>query len=320
MKMFLKSIYFIYLNKFRKFTYGDSSKFYILLLIYLISVYQIGFGKLVFGKYILLILVIFQSISETSRNDFTILKKNLGISKTYLVFVFDLVLFNTIALIALANQSLKYFTIAALCVFLFPFFLFFKRASSKIWLPFSTKSPLWLITIRQKPWLLFILFFGYYIQYEALMVSNFNLFLVACNLIPIYLLVMYQEQNEKFLFFKFIGFSKTQYLLNDFKNNVKNVLFLLLPTLILMFIFQFYSIEKLVLIVLTSIFSVSLKYIFYDNSLLKSILSMMLLAISIACQITLNCFSAISILLLINLILFKISNHNFKTLIKNYKS
>lgn len=320
MSCFLKILYFIYLNKFRKLTYGDSSKFYILFVFYLFSIYQIGFGNFSYGKYILLILVFFQGISETSRNDFIILKKNLGIGKTYLVFLLDLFLFNLLALIALFNQSLNYAAIAIFCLFLFPTLLFFRKASSKIWLPFSIRNPIWLITIRQKPWLLLILILGYYIQYQALLVSNTNLFFVACTLLPIYLMIMFQEQNEKFLFFKFLQFSKTKYLLKSLKVNVKNILFLLIPTLILMIVFQYYSFEKLLLVILTALFFVSLKYIFYNNSLLKNIFSMILIGVSIYVQITLNWFYSLTILTLINVILFKISNRNFVVLIKDYKS
>ena len=264
---------FIYLDRYRKLTYGDSSKFYVFIFFYVVTLYQCVYSNFEFIKYFLLWLVFFQSSIIMNRNDYLLLKTNLGGYKTYFIIVLDLILINLLVLIILPTKNVLFLFISIFCIVVYPLILNFRKINNKTPLPFSTHDPIWIIYIRQKPWMIIILIIGYYIQFQALKNGNKNLFIISCYAVPFYVMNMFQEMREKFIFFKFIKNSPTNHINSMIRAGFLNTIYFLIPTAIIIFYNGAYFFEVILLMIPVCVFFVPLKYIFAHNVILHNIFS-----------------------------------------------
>ncbi|CAA7392584.1 hypothetical protein [Chryseobacterium fistulae] len=317
---FFRMLFLIYLNRFRKLTYGDSGPFYFLSFIYIIGLWKLIDYEEVYSKIIFIFFIFIQNTILLERNDFPFLKKQLGSIKSYLFIVLDLFFFNIIILFCiLFKEFFIHFILSLALIFLMSLLLFLKKINYHFKLPFSTIDPLWINFIRRKPWALLILITTYFIQYQGLENKNSGLFYAASFGITYFVLQIYTDK-EKLLYLKLSKKNIKIYLLESLKNNIINTLYLFLPSLLLQLNYRIFSFEFLFQIIFSISFAFYTRYLFYENKIMQGIIYFASLFLLFYLQKEISFTVYVIIIFFTNIILYKLTSEKLQKIIDSYKN
>lgn len=268
-------IKYIFLNRYRKLTYKDSGPFYFFSFLYFLSLYQLYFWENPYSNKVILLMFFLQNISFLYRKDFSFLKKTIGVKKALFIVIIDLCLLSLFFLIITFFKSLFFLIIELLFIILIPFVLLLKKINTSSIHFFSSKDPLWINYIREKPWGLILLLIVYYIQFQALLIQNKGLFHVATCGSLLFVLNVYTE-NEHFFYLKISSKDIKKHLLYLLFINIKNTFYILVPSVLLI---TFYGIENFqsILIILSAVSLLFwMRYYFLKNNLSKNFFGLIL--------------------------------------------
>jgi hypothetical protein len=320
MPNFFKILFLVYLHRFRKLIYRDSSLFYFLCLLYILGVWKLLTYNETYSKFIFVIFIFIQTIILLERNDFILLKKQLGLIKAYLFIFLDLFYFNLIVLLCILFKGFfNHFILSLVLLALMPLLLFLKKINYHFKLPFSTIDPLWINFIRRKPWILLILIIIYFIQYQGLENKNIGLFQITSFGIGYFVSQIYTEK-EKLIYLKFSKKNIKIYLLESLKNNIINTLYISIPCLLLLVIYKISPIEFLFQIIFSTSFIFFIRYLFYRNNIIQGIFFFILLFLLFYLQKEISFVLYLIIGLIINVLLYKLSSEKLQKIINSYKN
>lgn len=317
---FLRILFLIYLNRFRKLTYGDSSPFYFLGIIYILGIWKLLNYDEIYSKILFVLFLFVQNIILLERNDFLLLKKQFGSIKSYLFIISDLVFLNFIVLLCLLFKGffMELLTVFALII-LMPLLLFLKKINYHFKLPFSVNDPLWVSFIRRKPWMFVILIVTYFVQYQGLENKNIGLFQIASFGISYFVSQIYTEK-EKLVYLKFSKKKIKTHLLETLKSNIINTLYLSIPSVFLQIVYKTYPFEFLLQTIFSTSFIFWIRYLFYMNKIMQGIIYFALLFLIFYLQKEIPYIGYIVIVLFVNLLLYQLTYKKLEKIIHFYKN
>lgn len=315
-KTLFNLLYLIYVNRYRKLTYNDESKFYILFLIYGIGFYQLWVKDFEYKTIILSVLIVIQATNILQRRDYKLLKKQIGYFYTHILVFIDILIFNLPLVGYFIYSSIFDFLMIVGLHLMFPFVLKMKEIKSSHLKLFHITDPLWSSHIRTKPWEYILLLFSLFLQYQGIINENEGLHLAGLYIIYVLIYQVYSEK-ESLYFYKFSKISYSTILLNLFKNNILHYLYLLAPSLLI--ILFYYSVSYIINVIyffVSALLLFWIRYIFFRNNLLKSIVVFILIFMLISNRLTSEFPIHIIILMgAFNLILYRITKVKFEKLV-----
>jgi hypothetical protein len=320
MKNNVTLLFYIYKNRLRKITYGDSGPFYFLCFIYMVSTCQAIFYQGVYLKYLLISMDFFQNTLLLQRKDFLFLKKQLNSTIAYFLVFLDLIIFNLIILSLLLFKNLfSYFFLAIMLIFSMPLLLFLKKINYYFKLPFSLIDPLWINYIRKKPWMILILIGTYSVQYISLEHTNIGLFDVSSFGIIYFISLIYTDK-ERLIYLKFSKIKIQNYLLKSIKSNVLNVIYLSIPSSILLIAYKVSPFEFLfqMFFSMSSVFWI--RYLFYTNKIIQGIIYLIIIVLFIYLQKETTMIYYFFSVLFINIMLYSMTIKKLQQIINSYKN
>ncbi|RMZ57930.1 hypothetical protein D1632_16605 [Chryseobacterium nematophagum] len=299
--------------------YGDSSRFYFLCLLYILGIWKLLTYSGFYSPLLFVFSTTIQTILLLERNDFILLKKQLGIIKSYLFIFLDLFFFNSIILLCILFKSLLYpFIFSSALLILSPLLLFLKKINYYFKLPFSTIDPLWINYIRRKPWILLILIVIYFVQYQALENKNIGLFEVSSFGIGYFVFQIYREK-EKLIYLKFSKKKVKIYLLESLKSNIVNTLYISIPSLLLHILYKISPIEFIFQIIFSTSIIFFIRYLFYKNDIVQGITYFISIFVLFYLQKEMTFAIYLIIVFIINILLYKLTSEKLQQIIKSYK-
>lgn len=309
---FLSIIKYIYLNRYKRFTYSELSPFYFFLLIYSLGLYKIYTWESKESVYVTLVIFFMNTISLLQRDDFIFFKKQLGIFKTLIIMYIDVLLINIPLLFLTVTKSISFLVIEIGLIFTLPLFLLLRKVRFTAIPLFSSKDPLWLSYIRKKPWSLAFLIILYYVQYQGLIVDNIGLFNVASFGVLFFISNIFSEK-EHLIYFKLSDKKIEKHLMDMLWINLKNYIVVLIPSILSVLILAFNHIIDLIPVVIGGSLVFWLRYFFYNNEFLRTLSSVFTIIFIIVIFSTINIGLYFLIIILLNVILAKLT---FKRLTK----
>lgn len=319
-KTLFNLLYLIYVNRYRKLTYKDESKFYILLFIYGIGFYQLWVKDFEYKEMFFYILIITQTTNVLQRRDYKLLKKQIGYFYTHILVFIDILIFNLPLIGYFLYSSIFHLMIIIGGLLFTPLILNIPKIKSSHLRLFRITDPLWSSHIRTKPWEYILLFFSLFLQYQGIINENEGLHLAGLYIIYFLIHQVYSEK-ESLYFYKFSKISYSTILLNLFKNNILYYLYLLAPSLLM--ILFYYSVSYVINVIyffISALLLFWIRYIFFRNNLLKSVVVFILMFMLISNRLTSDFPIHIIILVgVLNLILYRIAKVKFEKLVCHKK-
>lgn len=303
-----------YLNRFRKLSYADESRFYILLLVFAIGYYLLWTKNFDYKSILINIFLFSNTITLLQRNDYKFLKKHIGTFFSNIFISIDIFVWNALLLFYLLANDIQWFFIHILLIIISPFILKVRKKNISTIKIFSIKDPIWNIHLRTKPWEYLILFFSLFLQYQGIQHQNKGLYTVGLYTINLLFLQIYSV-NETLYFYKFSNYKPSLNLVNLYVRNIINFAILFIPSLIMPIILyqlDYIEISLTVLFCITPIFW--LRYIFFKDNLLKIIFFYALIFTLYNLN---NNYYNIILIPLINLVLYHLTKEKFTKLIIN---
>lgn len=320
MPNFFKILFLVYLHRFRKLTYGDSSLFYFLALFYILGVWKLCTYNEVYSKFIFLFFIFIQTLILLDRDDFILLKKQLGAIKSYLFICLDIFCLSFLILLCILLKGfLPQFIFSLFLIGLMPLLLFLKKINYYFKLPFSTIDPLWINFIRRKPWMLLILILIYFIQYQGLENKNIGLFQIISFGIGYFISQIYTEK-EKLIYLKFSKKNIKTYLLESLKSNIINTFYLSIPSVLLLVIYKISPVEFIFQVIFSTSFIYFTRYLFYRNTILQGLFFFIQLLLLFYLQKEISFIIYLIIALLMNMVLYKLASKKLQQMINAYKN
>jgi len=293
---------YIFLNRYRQLTYLDSGRFYFFAIVYLIGILKLSTWENEYSASVIFVIFCLQNISFLQRNDFIFLKNRLGKFRALRIIIIDLFLLSIPLLFITSFKSFSFLLIEILLLITLPMLLTLKKRSSSIGI-FSSKDPLWSTYAKKKPWGFILLIIIYYVQYQALSIDNIGLFYVASCSILLFVLNIFSE-DEYLIYLKISDKKLQKYLIGLLLTNLKNIIYISAPGLLLTILFLNITAFLSVLFV---IFCASILFwtrFFFNDNLIKNFFGLIVI-ILIASLYDINKLFLILPIILVNIILIK---------------
>lgn len=304
----------IYLNRFRRLSYSDKSRFYILLGIFIIAYFQLWIKDWEYKNIIVIILIFSNSITLLQRNDYIFFRKQLGLFYSHTLIFTDILVWNVPLLVYLLVNNLLLFIASILFFFLLPFILNLRKINVGNLKIFSVKDPIWNTHIRTRPWEYLILVFSLFLQYQGLKYNNEGLYTFGLYIISLMILQIYRE-NEKIYFYKFSKRDKKSLLISLFRCNVFNYICLFAPSILMLIFFFRMSLVEVILGAIISIIPLFwIRYLFFKDALLKILVAYLYIIFIYGINISISFITNIFVAIGINLILYFLSQKKFNKL------
>ncbi|MDR1876252.1 MAG: hypothetical protein LBQ84_01365 [Flavobacteriaceae bacterium] len=271
-----KTLGYIYKNRWRESVYEDSSRGWILLILY-ISTLVIFYQKE--SKYVtcfLLFIMILQTMRlHVDRKDYNLLFRFYRKAQLSPLLFTDYMLFNLPVLLVILSKNGLYFVLSVVFIFLVSLT---KLSFHNKWtyLPLSNKDPLWKSYLRKYPFVILLFIASYYVHVESILNENPNLSLGGYFAIPLAGLFINSER-DKIIFIKQSKIPEKEFLVNIIKANVFNTLLFLIPHIIIDLCQLNFEFSGIFLITILTIMLTCLRYIFFLNTLTFSLISILLI-------------------------------------------
>lgn len=309
-------LHLIYLNRYRKLTYSDESRLYILLGLYGVGLYYLFTGEMTYKTECIYFIFIAQSINVLQRNDYSLLKKQIGYRRTHALIALDVLICNFPLLLYWLWAYPLHFTMVLGGGLILPFILCFRKISIHTVGLFHVFDPLWNTHIRTKPLEYFILVFSLFIQYQGVHHHNEGLHFAGLFIIYFLILQIYSTK-ESLYFYKFSKMKAGDILLNLLKYNILNYLYIIIPSFVLSIL---YLSKGYVWNVFYFLFTLPLlfwmRFIFFRNDLFKGIGIMILIFVLIANRLSPYCslYENLIMLFVAHFLLYFLSKNKLKRL------
>lgn len=203
---------------------------------------------------------------HNNRNDLELLQLN----KNYRWILFLEYLFYSLPFLSILVLHLNYIQFVVYLSLLVTYIYLPKTNGLKISYPFRLFDPFWHISFRKnKLW--FVVPLPALLAYMGITHTNDNLILASFGLTAVLASSIFNNR-EPIQFIKATAFDPKKYLIKTIKSTAINTLFIVLPTIIVLLVFQKTALLVYIpLLLILPLQNLLLKYAYFENSLLQQI-------------------------------------------------
>jgi len=274
-----KTLYYIYKNRWQRAVYGDASKGWIMLILYVLALLFIGKSESKYLIYLLLAILFAQTISlHTDRKDLHLLSRFYENRRLKLLVFTDYLLLNLPVLLLILLKDMRLFVAS----FLFIFLISLTKISFQnklTYLLLSNYDPLWKTYIRKYPFMLLVFTASYYVHFQGIINENYNLSVGSYLVIPFVGAFSVNGERDKLVFIKQSKLTESEFLANLIKANIFNTFLFLIPHIIMDLYKLHFEIPCILFILFFTVGTVCLRFIFFHNLLGYSLVSMLFFGI-----------------------------------------
>jgi hypothetical protein len=313
-----KALFFIYKNRYKNFVYKDNSKI-LIFIFYIASLLYINKYNNIYITYVLFMFLFIQIfVLHSNREDYNLLYHIFGRKKLIILLLIDYFLYNLPLLIFIFIKSNVLFISISIFIFVLPFTRLSLNKKLIYSLPLNSYDPVYITYIRKYPFIIVVVFLSYYLHIEGISYDNINLVKGTYFAIP-FVNLLVNSNRDKIIFIKLSKLSEYYFILNLIKSHLSFIFIFMVPHIIIDLISNTIDILTIFMAIVLSILILLLRYIFFFNTILFSIASLILFFISFSLTFYTdnNIYYVIFIFVFILLIIFKQTLKSIKKLKTN---